>query len=127
MNIDRKFLLMAFVYAAIGVLLGIYMAASHNHVQHVTHAHILLVGFVLSLAYAIVHKLWLAQAGAIAALQFYLHQVGALVLVGGLFLLYGRIVPEPQVGPVLGVASIVVFSAVLLMLYMLLKNPRANV
>ena len=117
---------MAFVYAAIGMLLGIYMAASHNHVQHVTHAHILLVGFVLSLAYAIVHKLWLAQAGAIAALQFYLHQVGALVLVGGLFLLYGRIVPESQIGPVLGVASIVVFSAVLLMLYMLLKNSPAK-
>lgn len=80
------------------------------------------MGFLFSLAYAIVHKLWLTHAGAIATLQFCLHQLGAIVLVGGLFMLYGRIVPEPTVGPVLGIASIVVFSAVLLMLNMLIKR-----
>ena len=127
MAIDRKFLIMAFVYAAIGMLLGIQMAASHNHAQHVTHAHILLVGFVLSLAYAIVHKLWLGQVGALARVQFYLHHLGAIVLVSGLYVLYGRILPEPQIGPVLGIASLVVFSAVLVMLYMLIKNLRRNV
>lgn len=126
MTLDRKFLVMAFVYAALGMLLGIHMAASHNHVQHVTHAHILLVGFVLSLAYAIVHKLWLGPMGVIATVQFYLHQLGAIVLVGGLYVLYGRILPEPQIGPILGIASLVVFSAVLVMLYMLVKSLRRN-
>lgn len=117
---------MAFVYAALGMLLGIHIAASHNHVQHVAHAHILLVGFVLSLAYAIVHKLGLGPMGAVATVQFYLHQLGAIVLVGGLYALYGRMLPEPQIGPILGIASLVVFSAVLVMLYMLVKSLRRN-
>ena len=48
-DMSRRYLVWALCYAAIGMALGIYMAASHNHGELVTHAHVLLVGFVLSL------------------------------------------------------------------------------
>lgn len=59
MNLDRRFLLWALGYAAVGISLGLYMAASQNHGELVTHAHILLIGFVLSLVYGIIHKLYM--------------------------------------------------------------------
>lgn len=57
---DRKFVLTSLCYAVVGLVLGIFMAASKNIGQVVTHAHVLLVGFVVSFIYAaLLHKLWL--------------------------------------------------------------------
>jgi len=121
MGFDRKYLIWALSYAAIGMCLGIFMAASHNHTEFVTHAHILMIGFLLSFAYAIIHKLWLREPNpAIATTQFVVHQAAAITLSAGLFLLYGNMVAEAQLGPFLGVASVLVLVGALLMLYMIL-------
>ena len=122
MTLDRKFLLCGFAYAIAGMGLGIYMAASHNHSLFVAHAHILLVGFVVSFIYALVHKLWVGAGGRVAGFQFYLHQLAALVMVLGLVLLYGGTVPEATLGPVLGLASVGVLVGVLLMAWMVLRT-----
>lgn len=125
MGFDRKYLLWALVYVALGMGLGIFMAASHSHAQHVTHAHILLVGFVVSFIYAVIHKLWLSEKPPrLATLQFIVHQVGAVTMFTGLFLLYGNIVSEAKLDPILAMASIAVFSSALLMIFMVY---RANV
>lgn len=122
MPIDRRFLLCAFAYAIAGMGLGIYMAASHNHSLFVAHAHILLVGFVVSFIYALLHKLWLTGSGGrLAGVQFYLHQLATLVMTVGLVLLYGGFIPEPTIGPLLGVASIGVLLAIVLMAWMILR------
>ena len=72
---DRKFVISALCYAMLGMLLGIYMAATQDHGQFVTHAHIMLVGFVVSFIYALCHKLWLDGPNRrLAQIQFYLHQ-----------------------------------------------------
>lgn len=121
MTLDRRFLLCGFAYAIAGMGLGIYMAASHNHALFVAHAHILLVGFVVSFIYALIHKLWLVGArSGLAVFQFYLHQLAALVMSVGLVLLYGGMVPEPTIGPLLGLASVGVLIAVLLMAWLVL-------
>ena len=128
MNLDRKFLIWALGYAAVGISLGLYMAASENHGELVTHAHVLLIGFVLSLVYGIIHKLWLDNPNrAVANTQFVLHQAAAVTVSVGLFLLYGRIVAEPTLAPILGVASACVLIGVLLMLYMVLRFARGKV
>lgn len=124
MGFDRKYLVWALVYVLAGMALGIYMAASHNHAQQVTHAHILLVGFVVSFIYAVIHKLWLGDtASRLARLQLYAHQVGALMMFTGLFLLYGGIVPPDQIESLLAPSTIIVFIAALLMMVMVLKKP----
>ena len=123
MGLDRKYLVWALAYVAAGMALGIYMAASHNHAQHVTHAHILLVGFVVSFIYAVIHKLWLGeQTSLLARVQLVVHQAGALTMFSGLFLLYGGIVAEAHIEPVLAPSTIVVFIAALLMIVMVLRK-----
>jgi hypothetical protein len=128
MNLDRRFLIWALGYAAVGISLGLYMAASQNHGELVTHAHILLVGFVLSLVYGIIHKLWLDRPNrALANIQFVLHQAAAVTVSVGLFLLYGGIVPEPTLGPILGIASAGVLLGMLLMLYLVMRFGTGKV
>lgn len=123
MDWDRRYLVGSLAYVAVGMALGIFMAASHDHAQHVTHAHILLVGFVVSFIYAVIHKLWLGgQASRLATLQFVAHQAGTLAMVCGLFLLYGSFVPPEKIEPVLATSTIVVFAAALLMIVMALKK-----
>jgi hypothetical protein len=123
MNFDRKYLVWGLSYAIAGMGLGVYMGASQNHIQLVTHAHILLVGFAVSMFYGIIHKLWLSPgATGIATIQFYTHQAGTFAMVAGLFLLYGRFMPEEQIGPVLGISSIVVLAAMLMMMYMVVRS-----
>lgn len=113
---DRKFVLTALGYAIVGLLLGIHMAMSKNHGQLVTHAHIMLLGFVVSFVYGLCHKLWLGNTTKmLAVIQYYLHQVGALVLLVGLFLLYGNHVDAGVLDPILGIASILVLVGVVLM------------
>jgi membrane protein DedA with SNARE-associated domain len=127
MHLDRRYLVWALGYAAVGITLGIYMAASHNHAELVTHAHILLIGFVLSLIYGIIHRLWLEKPGRIVAnVQFGVHQLAALGISVGLFLLYGGIVPEAKLEVVLGIASVGVLLGMLLMLYMVLRFRAAG-
>lgn len=54
---DRKFIISALCYAILGMCLGIYMAKSGVHGHRVTHAHIMLAGFVVSFIYGLCHKL----------------------------------------------------------------------
>ena len=104
------------------------MAATQNHSELVAHAHILLIGFVLSFIYGIIHKLWLAQPNrALANIQFVLHQASAVTISVGLFLLYGNFVDGTKIEPVLGVASFGVLSGMLLMIFMVMKfTPKRS-
>lgn len=127
MPIDKKYLVWALAYAIAGMLLGIYMAASHRHEQHVTHAHLLLLGFLTSLVYAVIHCLWLGVPGrATAMAQLVAHQLGVLALCGGLLLLFGGWVSGPALEPVLGMASMAVLLGAVLMLYMVLTSGDAR-
>ncbi len=124
---DRKFVLTGLGYAILGLVLGLFMAATKNHQQLVTHAHIMLVGFVISMVYAMMHKLWLTEAAAkLAKVQYVLHQLGTAGMSIGLFLLYGNLAPESVVGPILGIFSVLVLIAMLLMKVMYLKSAKAQ-
>ena len=79
-GLDRKYLVFVLVYAILGMSLGIFMAASHNHGQFVTHAHLLLIGFVVSLIYGVIHKLWLVEQPPATG--------SIIVLLGALVMLY---------------------------------------
>src|SRR5512133_968407 len=93
-RIARWHLLFGLAFAAVGIGLGIVMAMSQNHVQRPTHAHTLLLGFVMSLLYAVVYRLWLSESRARTAIvQTVLHEVGTIVIVIALFLMFGGTVP----------------------------------
>ena len=125
MSFDRKYVLCAFAYAIVGMCVGVYMGASMNHRELVAHAHIMLVGFVVSFIYGLVHKIWLSDVRhALAQVQFYLHQVAAVIMLSGLLLLYGGVLPETTLGPVLGASSVGVLVGAVLMAYMILVSPE---
>lgn len=122
---DRKFVLTSLGYAIIGLVLGIFMAASKDHGHLVTHAHIMLVGFVVTFIYGLCHKLWLNNSTSkLAVAQFYIHQIGTFFLVTSLFLYYGRFVTLETIDPVLALASIVVLIGVILMKVLFIKSTR---
>ena len=119
---DKKFVLTSLGYAIVGLMLGIFMAASRNHGHLVTHAHIMLIGFVVSFIYALCHKLWLNNAASrLAQIQYYVHQAGTLFIVIGLFLLYGKFVALETIDPLLAGASIFVLVGMVLMKVMIIK------
>ncbi len=127
MRYDRKYLICGLTYAIAGMALGMAMAASHNHEQRVTHAHLLLVGFVTSMMYGIIHNLWLNEVTPrVAKVQFILHNLGATSMIIGLFLLFQQALPEQQLGPILGMASATVMAGMLLMLWMVIKTGKSD-
>ena len=123
---DRKLVLTGLGYAILGLVLGLFMAATKNHQQLVTHAHIMLVGFVISMVYAAMYKLWLTEtAEKLAKLQYLAHQLGTAGMSIGLFLLYGNLAPENVVGPILGIFSTLVLIAMVLMKVMYIKSSKS--
>ncbi len=117
-------------FAVLGMALGIYMAISRNHVQHVTHAHVLLLGFVVSVLYGAIYRLWLTSASArLATIQTGLHQVGSMLIVVGLFLLFSGAATEDALGPLLAPGSIAVISSAVLMFYQMVRagQPQSTV
>lgn len=126
MKLDRKFLLCALAYAVVGMVVGIYMAATKNHGEYVAHAHLLLVGFVVSFIYGLIHKLWIAaETQTVATVQFYLHQASALVMGVGLLLFYGGLFQE-VLDPILAASSFGVLGGALLMIYLVIRFPVAS-
>ena len=122
MDFDAKYVVCALSFAAVGLSLGVFMGATHNHSELVAHAHILLIGFVVSFIYGIIHRLWLVQPNrTIATVQFLLHLAATITISVGLFLLYGNIVAAPALDPVLGIASVGVLLGMLIMIYMVIK------
>ena len=123
---DRKFILSSFGYAILGITLGVFMAGTKNHGQLVTHAHILLAGFVVSFIYGLCHKLWLNNTTSrLAKVQFYMHQVGVAVLSLSLFLVYGSFVSLEAMDPILAVASIAVLIGMILMKVLFIQSGKS--
>jgi len=119
---DKKYILSAFGYAIVGLVLGIYMAASKDHTQLATHAHIMLLGFVVSFVYALCHKLWLNNdSSTLSKIQYNLHQIGTIGLVVGLFLLYSGKFPADALEPVLAGSSIIVLISLVIVKWMFIK------
>ncbi len=124
-KVDKRYVLSAFGYAIVGLVLGIYMASSKDHSQLVAHAHIMLLGFVVSFIYAVCVRLWLSdKESRMLKLQFYLHQLGTLLTTLGLFLLYGAYVPAESIGPGLGIGSVLVLLGMVMMKVMFIKATK---
>jgi len=120
---DRAFVLTGLSYGILGIILGIYMASSHNHMQHVTHAHIMLVGFLVSFVYGLCHKLWLSNSNSLLAkIQFFLHQAAAATMLLGLFVSYGQYLPYYQIEAILIATTVVVLLAMLLMFILVYRS-----
>ena len=77
------------------------MGGSGDHSLAPVHAHINLLGFTLMTVFGIGYRLIPGLAeGTLPKVHFWLHQVGALFLLLGLFLMMTGRVAEATIGPV---------------------------
>ncbi len=100
----RQFFTLAIAYALAGMVLGIYMAASHDHTEMPTHAHIMVAGWLMSSVFAFFYHLF-PEIGArpLARVHFWIQALSGVVLVGTLFfVLQGN----EQLEPVTALASV---------------------
>jgi len=93
----RLFFMLALAYAICGMVLGIYMAASHDHSEMPVHAHTMVAGWVMSAIFAYFYHLFPAIGGSrMALVHFWVQAVSGVVLVVSLFfLLAGNEALEP--------------------------------
>ncbi|MEP7172258.1 MAG: hypothetical protein ABI705_02095 [Aestuariivirga sp.] len=98
--------------AIAGMMLGLSMAMSHNHVQMPVHAHIMVAGWLMSAVFGFFYHLFpVARQNKLATLHFWIHAVGIVVLTVSLyFVLAGN----EGVEPVTATASILFFLGMLL-------------
>lgn len=102
----------AVVYLVMGVGLGIYMGASGDHVMVPVHAHFNLLGWAsLALVGLIYHQFPHAGVSRLATVQFWLHNVG---LLAAMALLISALRGNTGLDPFLGLASMVIGSAIVL-------------
>lgn len=116
MKVERIHLLLGLAWLLAGMALGEHMGRTGDHGQMPTHAHIMLLGGVLSLAWAILYKLFNLPKGILALIQTAVHHIGTIVMVVCLYLLYGGSGDPDALGPILGVSALLVMLSVLLML-----------
>lgn len=125
MNVTRNFVLAGTVFLVVGISFGIHMGASGDHSFAPLHAHINLLGFVLSMVFALSYRTF-AEMGAsrLAVWHFWLHIAGAAVLLVMLFLLLSGSITEEGMAPVAPVAEIAVLIGVVLFLVNAWKNAH---
>ena len=113
MNISRNFLLIGTLYLLTGVTLGMYMGGSGDHSMAPVHAHINLLGFTLMAVFAFAYKLFPAMGNSkLALVHFWLHQIGVIILIVLLFLLFTGNIAEQSMFPLAPLSEALVWIGV---------------
>jgi cbb3-type cytochrome oxidase subunit 1 len=96
-SIARMFFASALIYGILGMLLGLHMAASHDHGQMPTHAHLLVIGWVSFAIFGLFYHLFGDTVSkALSTIHLWLAELSFIGIVTGLLLYYsGRTEFEP--------------------------------
>lgn len=118
-GVARNFFTLAIVYSLIGLTLGLSMAISQDHTQVVTHAHIMVLGWLMSAVFAFFyHLVPAAAASRLASIHFWLSALSSACMLFGLFILFRG---NPSIEPVLAVSSLAFFAATILFAFIALS------
>jgi len=125
MDVLRTFLLLGAAFLFIGPAIGMCMGGSGDHSLAASHAHINLVGFVLSSIFALAYGT-LSDMGEsrLSALHFWFHLVGAIGLNLTLFLLVSQRISEAAMTQAAPPAEALVLVGALLFLVNAWHNAR---
>jgi hypothetical protein len=111
-GVARNFFILGIVMGIAGLVLGLKMAITQDHIQMPVHAHIMVAGWLMSAVFGFFYHLFpVARQNRLATIHFWMHAVGIVVLTVSLyFVLAGN----PGVEPVTAVSSILFFLGMLL-------------
>ena len=103
----------ATIYALAGMCWGIHMAISQDHSQFPAHAHLNLLGWVSVFLYGLFYMHFpKAAEGWLAKVHLAAAHLGIVAMIPGVALIHGGM--EDAGGPLAGIGSILVVSAMLL-------------
>jgi uncharacterized protein YacL len=116
----ERFIKSATIYIILGMSLGIYMAASQDHSQLPTHAHLNLLGWVTMALMGLIFKNWPAVAEAkLAPLTYWLAHITVIGLTIGVGLLYAGMA---EYEPIAIVSSLIAVCNMALFAFLVFKN-----
>ncbi len=125
MNVSRNFMVLGTAFLIVGIAMGMYMGGSGDHSLAASHAHINLLGFVLSVVFALSYKAYPAMTeGRLGSIHFWLHLVGALVLNVLLFLMLAEMITEAAMVPLAPLSELLVLLGVLVFGWNVLQNAK---
>ncbi|MGN6582517.1 MAG: hypothetical protein ACTHJV_02300 [Rhizobiaceae bacterium] len=112
-KIDETYLMLSLLWLIAGMVFGIWLGASAHFGFAESHAHMALVGFVVSAIFGMMYRFYpTMKQSRLATWQLWIYQLGAVLLVAG------KITVDAGGGPALViVGSLVILAGVLLMLY----------
>lgn len=117
-KVARNFFTLAIVYALFGMALGLAMSISQDHGQAPTHAHTMVLGWLMSAIFAFFYHLFPAAAArSLASVHFWLSAASGVGLLVGLFFLLGG---NAAIEPVVAVASMGFYAAMFLFAFIAL-------
>lgn len=103
-GLGKSFFATALFYGLLGILLGLRMAIAKDHAQLVTHAHILVIGWVSFAIFGMFYSFYGSTAPRLLSLlHFWLAQASFAGLAVGLWLLFSGL---PQYEPIAAVSSL---------------------
>ena len=108
-----------------GVAIGMHMGPSADYTFKPLHVHLNLLGFTLMSVFALVYKVFDAMsANVLARVHFWLHCVGSVVLLAGLFLMLKKAASEAVLGPIFMLSELAILIGLLLFLWNTYKNAN---
>ena len=121
-GVARKFFILAVVYAICGMLLGLEMGISGDHSQMPVHAHMMVLGWLMSAVFAFFYHLFpAARETRLAQAHFWLTAVSGVILVVSLFFLLAG---NEALEPVTAVASMGFLAGMLLFAWISVRVVR---
>jgi drug/metabolite transporter superfamily protein YnfA len=118
------FLRLAALYFVIGVALGLFMAASHDHSMHPVHAHLNLLGWVSLSLFGLFYRAFPAAAASkLGRAHFWIYVPAHAVQMVLLAMFYrGR----SEIEPALGAVSMLVGVAIICFAIVVWQNTRSQ-
>lgn len=110
----KAFLKIATVYFSIGVLAGLIMGIIHDFRLTSVHAHVNLLGWVSMALFGVIYHFYPNAANSkLAKVQFWLHNIGVPVMLGGIAAqIFGvsAALPAAIVGSMAVVLGVILFT-----------------
>jgi cbb3-type cytochrome oxidase subunit 1 len=111
--VGKVYLKIATVYFSIGVLAGLTMGIIHDFRFTSVHAHVNLLGWVTMALFGIIYHLYPNAANTkLAKTQFWLHNIGVPVMLGGIALQVlgvSAALPPTIIGSIAVVLGVILF------------------
>ncbi len=124
-QISQLFFRTAVIWLIIGLAIGLQMGMSGNHTTIATHAHVNLLGWVTSAIFGGYYALNPAKAQKrLAMIHYAVYTFGLVIMLPALYLME---LGNPQLEPLLGIASLITFAGVLVFAVVIFSKETVSV